>query len=47
VKLAVGSVVMIARREVSGKRDSNPRHLSKNVRDEIIVPEVVKMEGSS
>jgi hypothetical protein len=25
VKLAVGSVVMIGKREVSGKRDSNPR----------------------
>ena len=25
MKLAVGSVVMIGRREVSGKRDSNPR----------------------
>jgi hypothetical protein len=25
VKLAVGSVVMIAGREVSGRRDSNPR----------------------
>ena len=40
-------MVMIAKTEVSGRWDSNPRHLSKRVRDEIIMPEVVKMEGSS
>jgi len=38
-------VVMIAKTEVSGRWDSNPRRVSKRMRDKIIVPELMKMEG--